>query len=234
MIDIRRISPTLITCFLMSFAVSQLCSGQEFFPGNIFELRPPHVRISEATENSANPRGGQWFGYFEAPPAIPPQSEVWLTEEDLLSLVYPASGGSFSSGGSSLFDRLRIGGSQLELDLFHFFNPFGPFGNALVPPRENSIFAGQLTAGEYGVNIRNWYLPPDSLSGFDPEAFEPPSNAVMLTDQIFALPLNRDDPPVFFESSFRFVVQAVPETSTLTLAVIGVLISTACARRRMH
>jgi hypothetical protein len=159
MTSARRILPSLITCCLILFVVGQRCSCQEFFPGNIFELRPPHVRVSEGAESSTNPRGGQWFGYFEAPPAIPPQSEVQLTEDDLLTMVYPASGGSFYSGGSTLLDRLQIDGSQLELDVFRFFNPFGPFGDTLVPPRENSLFIGQLSAGEYTVNIRNWYLP---------------------------------------------------------------------------
>jgi hypothetical protein len=190
MIRARRILPTLFSCWLMSSALDARCSGQEVFPGHLFELRPPHVRISEANESPINPRGGQWFEYFETPPAITPQSDVRLTEEDLLSLVYPASGGSFSSGGSSLIDRLRIDGSELELDVFHFFDPFGVFGDALVPPRENSLFIGQLPASEYLVNTRNWYLSYDMLTGFDPETFEPPSNATTPTLPIFMIPLS--------------------------------------------
>jgi hypothetical protein len=234
MIKSSRVQATLLTYCLISFAMSLPCSGQEFFPGNIFELRPPHVRLSEPNESPAKPHGGRWFGYFEAPPAITPQSEVRLTEADLLSLVYPASGGSYYSGGSSLFDRLRVDGSQLELDVFRFFSLFGPIGNALVPPRENSLFIGQLRAGEYTVNIRNWYLPPDALSGFDPEAFVPPSNASMPPGQIFATPVNSGDPPVFLESSFPFVVQAVPEIPTLVLAFIACLVSMVCGRHRIH
>ena len=230
---LRKI-PATLTCCLVAFAVGQLCSGQEFFPGNIFELRPPHVRLSEETENSANPRGGQSFGYFEAPPAIPPQSEVRLTEEDSLSLVYPAHGGSFFSGGSALLDRLRVNGTQLNLDLFHFTNSTDPLGNTLVPPAENSLFIGQLSAGEYKVNIRDWYLPWDILSGFDPATFEPPSNAVMPSGQIFSTPLSSDDLPTFTESSFQFLVLSVPEASTLGLAVIALLAFTTCVGQRLR
>jgi hypothetical protein len=215
---------------MATIAPSQLCTGQAFFPGNIFELRPPHVRVSEAGESAANPRGRQSFDFFEAPPAIPPQSDVRLTEQDTLSLVYPAHGGSFHSGGSSLFDRLRINVSQLELDLFHFFNPFGPVGHTLVPPRENSLFIGRLSPGEYQVNIRDWYLPP--TPSFDPETFEPPADAITPDGSVFATPISSGDLPVLIESSFHFRVLTIPEASTLTLMVIAFLVLKGWARAR--
>ena len=231
MANIRRLPARLGTFCVLSFAVSRLCA-QEYFPGNIFESRPPHVRISEPNESPANPRGGQWFGYTEPPPEIPPQSAVRLTENDLLSIVYPARGGSFHSGGFSLFDRLRFVGSQFELDLFRFYDPFGAFGATLVPPRENSIFMGQLSAGGYTVKIRNWWLP--SNPNFDPETFEPPSNAIMPTGQIFATPTRSDDPPVYVESSFSFAVQPLPEGSTIAMTIYALIVALASVRRRPH
>jgi hypothetical protein len=199
---IRKVLQTLVSCWLASIAATQLCNGEKLFAGNIFELRPPHVRISEPNETASNPRGSYAFG--EPVPAIPPQSEVRLTEEDSLSLVYPASGGSSHSGGSSLFDRLRINGYQLELDLFHFLHPFGPIGWAFIPPHENSLFIGQLLPGDYHVNIRSWYLPP--TPNFDPETFQPPANAITPTGPIFAPPISSGDPSVLLESCFRFRV----------------------------
>jgi hypothetical protein len=221
--DMRRILAAFIAFCLSWPVVGNLCRGQEFFPGNIFELRPPHVRVSEGTESFTNPRGGQWFGYMEAPPAIPAQNDIRLTDEDMLSLVYPASNGSFYSGGSVLLDRLRVNGAELELDVFHFTSLFGPIGNALVPPRENSLFIGRLSAGEHTVNTRNWYLPWDTLSHFDPEKFEPPANAIMPNGQLFATPVASDDPPVFIASSFQFVVFSVPEPSSIMLIVVGMI-----------
>jgi hypothetical protein len=230
MSNIRNPVRTFVFCCLATISASQLCSGQQYFPGNIFELRPPHVRISEASESAANPRGHKSFDFFEAPPEIPPQSDVRLSEQDSLSLVYPAHGGSFHSGGSSLFDRLRIDALQLELDLFHFLNPFGPVGHTLVPPRENSLFIGRLSPGGYQVNIRNWYLPP--ILGFDPETFVPPANAITPTDPIFATPISSDDPPILIETSFHFRVLAIPEASTLSLIVIAFFVLMGWARSR--
>lgn len=223
---------SMLTCCLIWMAAELRCCGQEFFPGNISELRPPHVRVSEGAESAANPRGGRSFDFFTAPPAIPPQSEVRLTEVDLLSLVYPAESGSFHSGGSALRDRLRIEDRQIELELFHFFNPFGPIGNALIPPSERSLFIGKLPAGDYQVNIRNWNFPWDTLLGFDPETFVPPANAIKADSQIIALPQG-NEAPIYSESSFHFLVIAVPESTSLALATVAFFSSLACVRYRI-
>jgi hypothetical protein len=235
MSKMRNVLQSFVSCCLATIAASQPCRGQEHVPSpSIFELRPPHVRVSEPGESAGNPRGGRSFDFFDAPPAIPLQNEVRLSEEDSLSLVYPASGGSSHSGGSSLFDRLRVNGSQLELDLFHFFNPFGPFGHTIIHPHENSLFIGQLSAGEYQVNIRNWYLAPNSSSVFDPETFSPPSNVITPTSPFFAIPIYSDDPPVLLQSSFGFRVLGVPEASTLALTVVAFLVSIGGARHRVR
>lgn len=221
-------------------------AGTDPFPGDIVELRPPHVRVSEPGETEAQPRSGQYFSFFEPPPAIAPQQEVRLTEHDLLTLVYPAERGRYSSGGYILRDRLRIEGRELVLDIFDI--PISFFGDALVPPSENAIFVGQLAAGEYDVAIRNWYLPPTVLPWldpgtpieFDPEAFEPPKNVIIYVPPpvppsgvyaTFSRPLLPGEPPVVVPSSFQFTVIAIPEPSSL--ASLTVLILCAAGIRRV-
>ena len=208
--------------------------GQEFFPGNIFELRPPHVRISDLGEGATNPHSIQSFPFFVAPPAIAPQADVRLTDNDLLTLVYPSNGGSFSSGGSALFDRLQVNGLAVELDLFHIALLFS--GDTIVPAQETGIFIGRMAAGEYQVNIRNWYLPSTALPSFDPQAFIPPANVIEPTGPIFQIPLFGEEvPPVVTQSSFRFTVVSVPEPSgrllgAWSLAAISVIFCCRLAR----
>ena len=223
------------------------------FPGDIFALRPPHVRVSEPGESAVKPRGGRYFPYYVVPPAIPAQEEVRLTNQDQLTLVYPSSGGSYSSGGSVRRDRLRIDGRQLLLDIFHI--PISFSGDALVPPAESAIFLGQLGAGEYDVAIRTWYLPPAvlpwldpgiPLPDFDPETFEPPENVIVYVPPAvppsgiyatFSPPFLPWDPPVVVPSSFRFTVLAVPEPSLfsgLSTAVLYIgLVGRIGSRRRL-
>jgi hypothetical protein len=210
-----------------------LAQSGDPFPGNISELRPPHIRTSRPDKSTVHPRSHLWFPFFESPPAIPPQSEVFLTDHDLLTLVYPALGGSYSSGEVILRDHLRIAGNQLELEIFHI--PTGFSGDALVPPLESGFFLGQLPAGEYNVAIRKWYLPPGMAPGFDPETFVPPANAISYVPPpipitgvhvTFQPPFSVDDPPIVVHSSFQFAVLAVPEPTTMILGIVLAVLST--------
>lgn len=219
----RRHVLTLIACCVPLLNIGTTCRGDDALPASIFEVRPPHVRVSEPSESAATPHGGQSFSPFESPPAIPPQNDVQLTIADPLSIVYPASGGSSVSGGTAVVDRVRINGSQVELDVFNFFNAFGPFGQTIVGPRENSLFLGQLPAGVYDVNVENWYLPYALAAGFNPETFEPPANAITPTGSLFALPIAPDDPPIVVTSTFQFAVLAVPESKTIVLVAFAVM-----------
>jgi hypothetical protein len=224
---------------------SALALSDDPFPGNIFELRPPHVRLSEPGESASHPRGGQTFPFDQLPPAVPPQDEVILTERDSLTLVYPSEGGRYSSGEFELRDRLRIDGNELALDIFQI--PIFFSGDALVPPAESGIFLGQLPAGEYNVSIRHWYLPPavfpwldpGTIPEFDPETFEPPANTITFVPPpipptgvyaTFQPPYAPGDPPVVVPSSFQFTVFAVPEPGTFAATVLAVFCFAGIAR----
>jgi hypothetical protein len=242
-----------IGAIVLSIAASTaaFANNDDPFPGDIFALRPPHIRLSEPGESAADPRGGRSFPYNIAPPAIPPQDEVRLTDQDPLTLVYPSSGGSYSSGGSTKYDRLRIEGHQLQLDIFNIPIPFG--GNAFVPQGEKALFVGQLPAGEYDVVIRKWSLPPEEpiwrmsrWPDFDPEAFEPPDDYLVYIPPAvppsgiyatFSPPTDPGDLAVMVPSSFRFTVSAVPEPSVLRGLVAATLCLGMCwrieSRRRL-
>jgi hypothetical protein len=180
-----------------------------FFPGNIYELRPMHVRLSDPTESAASPRSKLHFPFFEAPPPTPSQGEIRLTDRDELTLVYPSHPGSFHSGGSKKYDRLIVNDSEIVLDLITV--PLGGYGSTVVPQRENGLFMGRLAPGVYEVTTRDWALPPEFFPGFDPETFEPSPDTEPLSVNV---------------SVFQFTVIAVPEPSSLTLmlAVLVVLI----------
>ncbi len=223
------------SCILALTVVGVACAqsdSPEFFPGDIFELRPPHVRISLLSETADSPRSYRSFPFFEAPPAIPPQNEVRLTDQDSLTLVYPTTAGSFSSGGTSLSDRLRIHGQDLDLDLFHISVP--SFGSAVIPASESGQLVGRLSAGEYTVYVRNWYLPYDVLPDFDPEAFEPPMSFITPTTEIFAIPISGSDPTVMSQTSFQFTVVAAPEPGSIVLAffLLGIVGGIRCRTDR--
>lgn len=235
-----------IGAIVLSIAASMTSlANDDPFPGNIFALRPPHIRLSEPGESAANPRGGRSFPYYIAPPAIPLQDEVRLTDQDSLTLVYPSSGGSYSSGGSTKYDRLRIVGHQLQLDIFNILIPFG--GDAFVPQGERALFVGQLPAGEFEVVIREWSLPPEEpiwrmshWPDFDPEAFEPPDNYLVYIPPAvppsgiyatFTPPTEPGDLAVMVPSGFHFTVLAVPEPSIASGLVTAILCFGMCGRR---
>lgn len=217
----RQILVLRSLCFVMVVLVGLLSRGDELFPVSIFEARPPHVRVSESGESAVNPRGSRHFDIFTAPPSIPSQNDVLLTDADLLTLVYPASAGSTVSGGESIFDRVRVFGLQVELDVFYFYNVFGPVGQAIVAPKENSIFIGLLAPGTYDVNVHKWYLPFATASNFEPDAFQPPANFITATSSLFGLPIYPDDPSVVSDSTFQFTVTAVPECGSIAMAFCG-------------
>lgn len=213
---IGLISRSLIFLLLALVTIDRENSAHadEYFPSSIFELRPPHVRVSRDDENISQPRSYQSFQFFEPPPATPPQASVRLTEFDDLTLVYPSHGGSSTSGGSTLWDQVLVNGLEVKLNVFHFPLPW--IGNAFVSPQETGLFLGQLSPGQYEVTVSHWYLPPSYLPDFNPESFVPPANVVIPSpNSPFGFPLDDATPAVVVPSAFQFRVVAIPEPSLL-------------------
>ncbi len=132
----------------------------EFFPGNLFELRPPRVRVATPQETADTPERRQSFAIQESPPASPAQESNYLTDADQLAAVFPVSGGSFSSGGGrSEVGGMSVEGNMVTVDNYNFRDFFGPIGATLVAPWEQSVFVGALPAGDYIFNLRVFIIP---------------------------------------------------------------------------
>jgi hypothetical protein len=201
----------------------------EFFPGNLFELRPPHVRKSSLAENSSHPRSIRSFPFFEPPPPAPPQSSVILRDIDDLAVVYPVSNGAFSSLGSYRVERLDIQGNRIVLDVFTV--PLDVVGNAVVAANEAGFFVGSLEAGDYEFELRLWSIPGEYRNEFDADNFDPsdylaPTYAPTPIDELIDLnrvtgtlePLN----PATVIVPFR--VLAVPEATTFGMTALSLLV----------
>jgi len=109
---------TIAACFIQS------ATHAEFFPGNIFELRPPRVRTATVLESADTPENRQYFAFQEPPPQSTPQESIHLSDADLLSAVFPVGGGSFSSGEVAyVVAGLGIDEFNITLD-YHSFPTF--------------------------------------------------------------------------------------------------------------
>lgn len=236
MFTMRLIYVTVVgaaLCFSGRGAFAQ----NQFFPGNIFELRPPHIRKSLSHETTSAPRSTTYFPFFEAPPAITPQQSVILREGDPLTAVYPVSSGSSHSGGSYETDRLVMSDNRLVLDVFTIPSDF--VGHAFVSPHESGRFIGTLDQGDYQFELRRWYIPREYREQFDPATFDPVDYLV----PVFQQAGQPGDGPLAFENYtlqpispwvtiVPFTVYAIPEPSSMLLAAAIIPIVASRRKRR--
>jgi len=215
----NSLSTILVTMILLScFDQSAVPAG--FFPGNIFELRPPRVQAADPHGPANTLENRQYFAFEEQPPRSTPQEDIYLTDSDLLFAVFPVSNGSFSSGESAyVFAGLTIVDFNITLDYYRFPTLFS--GDALVAPWEQSVFIGTLPVGEYTFNLRRWFLKYEDRSGFDKSQVERQS-VNHVADGIGIIALDPPNERYFTEDRFTFFVKttAIPEPASFTIAVV--------------
>ena len=201
-------------CFSILLVISALpgagaAATMEYFPQNIFALRPLRVRPTQPGDENLQERFA-----LENIPRVPQQNELTLTEADNVSVVFPDWHRIYHSY------QLQEGteGNRLVVIVKDVISAGG---KALSWPYDHILPMGKLAAGNYTMVLRHeyWEYRRPSRDKFSQIDLRGPVSAEP------ALSLHSSH-----ETTLDFSVLAVPEPSTLMLAALGVT-GIACASR---
>lgn len=139
-------------CVLAVVGLAKTCEAQIGF-SNIFEVRPPRVRVATLDEVSdTRPRSYSFAGKPVEP--TDPQSSILLTNADPLVAVFPVR--DFANSDRSIYSvaGVEVDSFDISIDFYAFANPFSGSTDSISPPLEQTVFLGALPAGSYSIDLR--------------------------------------------------------------------------------